>query len=103
MSDVLSDRPEIEQLAWDDWNRDYIAKHRVTPAEVEELVEANPVSRGTYKQRIQLIGPTRDERMLSVIVGPVPSKPGFFYTFSARPALRQERAFYRSLRETSDS
>lgn len=90
----MATRPKIDQLAWDDWNRGHIAKHDVTPAEVEEIVEGDPISRETYRRRVQLIGPTSLGRMLSIIVGPVPSAPGAFYTFSARPASRQERRFY---------
>ena len=32
--------------------------------------------------------------MLAVVIGPVPEQPGLYYTFSARPASRQERRRY---------
>jgi len=88
------DKVVVKELFWDDWNRGHIRKHQVEPWEVEEVILGNPTVRETYKDRLQLIGPTATGRMLSVIVGPTPSDPGVFYTFSARPASRKERRRY---------
>ena len=63
MSDTMGDAPLILHLVWDEWNRDHIAKHGVTPSEVEE------------------------------VVGAVPGKTGFYYPFSARSASRKERRY----------
>ena len=87
-------RRRIDRLYWDDWNREHIAKHGVVPEEAEEVVAGVPNVRETYKQRLQLIGPTLAGRMLTVIAGAVPNQPGVYYTFSARPASRKERKLY---------
>lgn len=84
----------IDRLAWDDWNREHIAKHAVTPEEVEQVARGDPAVRETYKNRLQVIGPTRAGRMLAAVIGPVPDAPGTYYTFSARPASRQERRYH---------
>jgi uncharacterized DUF497 family protein len=81
-------------LDWDDWNRDHIAKHGVVAEEVEEVVAGAPVFRDVRKGRVMAIGPTRQGRMLAVVVGPVPDQSGVYYPFSARPASRQERRRY---------
>jgi uncharacterized protein len=84
----------VERLEWDDWNRDHIAKHGVSPEEAEQVVRGNPVVRKSYKERLVLIGPSHSGRMLAVIVGPTRSHPHVYYVVSARPADRKERRDY---------
>ena len=86
--------PHIDSLVWDDWNRQHLTKHAVTPDEVEQVVAGVSFARATYKDRLQIVGPTAAGRMLSVVIGPVPEQPHVYYTFSARPASRKERAAY---------
>ena len=88
-------RPSLDRLHWDEWNRDHIAKHAVMPEEAEEVIAGSPVVSETYWQRLQLVGPTLVGRMLSIVVGAVPGRPGIYYVFSARPASRKERAMYK--------
>jgi uncharacterized protein len=90
----MSSRPAIDRLLWDEWNRDHIAKHAVLPEEAEEVIAGLPRVNETYKQRLQLVGPTLAGRMLSIVVGAVPDRPGVYYVFSARPASRTERGMY---------
>jgi uncharacterized DUF497 family protein len=96
-------RRPIARLFWDDWNREHIAKHGVLPREAEEVVAGAPKVRETYKQRLQLVGPTFARRMLTVIAGGVPNQPGVYYVFSARPASRKERKFYDQQEEAPTS
>ena len=49
--------------------------------EVEEVVSGMFVALQSYKQRTVLLGPTRAGRMLAVVLGPVPGKPGLDYNF----------------------
>ena len=90
----MSSRPHIDRLYWDDWNRDHLGKHAVSPLEAEEVVAGEPIFRQSYKQRLAVTGPTIAGRLLTVVVGAVPEQPGTFYVFSARPASRQERGEY---------
>ncbi len=86
---------EIERLNWDDWNREHIARHGVTSAEVTEVIAGNSVvRRSPLKNRLIVIGPTFAGRMLKIVIGPDPRAPGIFYTFTAHPASRQERRKY---------
>jgi len=66
----------------------------VLPEEADEVVAGEPSARETYKNRVQLVGPTAAGRMLSIVVGPVPDQPSVYYVFSARPASRKERGEY---------
>ena len=94
MMGTMTNRPPIVRLIWDDWNRDHIAKHAVLPGEAEEVIAGKPMVHETYKQRLQFVGPTLAGRMLSIVVGLVPDRPGVYYVFSARPASRKERNAY---------
>ena len=94
MIGLMIGRPSLDRLRWDDWNREHIAKHGVLPEEVEEVIAGLPTVRETYKQRLQLVGPTLAGRMLSIVVDAVPGRPSIYYVFSARPASRKERGMY---------
>jgi uncharacterized DUF497 family protein len=87
-------RPYIDRFVWDDWNRDHIAKHGIAPDEVESVIRLDFLTRETYKQRLQLIGPSSSDRILSVIIGSDPNEADVYYVFSARPASRAERRIY---------
>jgi uncharacterized DUF497 family protein len=91
---LIRSRPSIDRLLWDEWNRDHIAKHAVLPEEAEEVIAGFSRVSETYKQRLQFVGPTVAGRMLSIVVGAVPDRPGVYYVFSARPARRKEREAY---------
>jgi hypothetical protein len=54
----LSERLRIEELDRDDWNREHIRKHEISPEEVAEVLSGKPVIRDTYKNRLGVIGPT---------------------------------------------
>jgi hypothetical protein len=73
---LISSRPSIDRLLWDEWNRDHIAKHAVLPEEAEEVIAGFSRVSETYKQRLQFVGPTVAGRMLSIVVGAVPDRPG---------------------------
>lgn len=83
---------EIEQLIWDEWNKEHIARHQVTPQEVEEVCQGTPVVAQGYGGRLRLIGPTQSKRMLGVILAPKGEKS--YYPVTARPASRKERNQY---------
>jgi hypothetical protein len=91
-------RLQIDRLDWDDWNIPHIARHNVTPRDVEEVVTGDASFRETYKGRFQLVGPTLSGHMLAVILGPVPHQPGVYYVFTARPASRKERLAYAQIK-----
>jgi hypothetical protein len=80
----------VRRLIWDAWNIAHIARHDVIPDEVEEVCHGAPVTSATYKGRIRVVGPTRNRRMLTVILAPT-EEPGVYDPITARPADRKGR------------
>ncbi len=92
--------PEVDRLDWDEWNIQHIAKHEITREQVEEAITSGEtVARASRKNRFLVLGPTQAGRLLAVVIGPTPNEPGAFYAFSARPASRQERRYYRQQKQ----
>lgn len=82
-------RMEIRRLIWDAWNVEHIARHDVTPAEVEEACANEHVVREAKLGRIMLIGSTNGGRVLAVILSA--EENDGYYPITARPADRKER------------
>jgi len=76
----------------------HIARHNVTPDEVEEVSHGPFIARQAYHGRLMLIGPTQEGRMLTVVLGPEPNEGGVYYPVTARPASREDRYHYRDER-----
>jgi uncharacterized protein len=83
---------EVRRLRWDPGNVAHIARHGVTPEEVEQVCHAEHAQREAYGGRIMLIGPTVAGRLLSVVLEP--EGAGDYYPVTARPASRKERRIY---------
>lgn len=58
----------VRRLIWDAWNIAHIAKHSVTPEEVEQVCHIDPVVQEGKKGRLLIFGPTGSGRMLAVIL-----------------------------------
>lgn len=86
---------EIESgdLLWDGWNVAHIARHGVTPREVEEVCGGSAMVVPAQRGRLILIGPAGSGRILAVVLEQEPGR--FFYCVTARPASRRERREYR--------
>lgn len=82
----------IRRLIWDAWNVAHIARHQVSPKEVEEVCHGAPLVRQSHKGRFLLIGPTFSGRILVVVLAP--ERRGVYYPVTARPASRKERRRY---------
>ena len=92
----FEEAPEVDRLDWDTWNLTHITKHGITREQVEQAITSNDtIARESRKNRFLVLGPTQAGLLLAVVIGPVPDEPGAFYTFSARPASRQERRYFR--------
>lgn len=58
----------IRKLLWDAWNTAHIARHNVTPDEVEQVCHADPVVQKGNKGRLLVFGPADSGKMLVVIL-----------------------------------
>lgn len=45
----------VNNLIWDDWNRKHLAKHHITPEEVEEVCQGKHKSVQSYRIREKTI------------------------------------------------
>ncbi len=79
----------VESLEWDSENIKHIARHNVTPDEVEEICHGLHIAVRAYKGRLLLIGPTLSGRMLGVILAPL-KKKGCYRPITARPASKKD-------------
>lgn len=83
----------VRRLLWDDWNVVHIARHGVTPDDVEEVCQGDYLVRQTYEGRFLVIGPNASGNLLSAVLAP--EGEGIYYVVTARPAAKQERRIYR--------
>jgi uncharacterized protein len=85
---------------WDDGNRKHIAKHRVTPAEAEQVVLNDPIDltfqTSDGEERIVQVGATKKGRILLVVTA---WREEMVRVVAVYPAPKQLRALY--LRNTS--
>ena len=84
----------VRKLVWDQTNTQHIARHGVTPAEVEEVCAADIFILHGHSGRIMIVGPTKKDRALSIVLDPEP-EDGVWYPVTARPADRKERRVYK--------
>jgi uncharacterized protein len=84
----------IRRLVWDNWNVAHVARHEITPEEVEEVCHSEPVVQIGKKGRSLVFGPTLSGRMLAVVLDLELPEEGVYYPVTARPASRRERAIY---------
>lgn len=91
----------ITALAWDDENVEHIAKHRVQPAEVEEVCfgPKNVLLRA-QEGRYAVLGQTEAGRYLKVIIT-FPIK-GRSRVITARDMTSNERRYYTKLKKGRD-
>lgn len=92
-----SDELILERLIWDRWNVEHIARHDVSPSEVEQVCHNDLWVRRSYWNRLILIGLTDSKQVLAVVLEPVES--GSYYTVSARHASRKERRHFQAWKE----
>ncbi len=74
----------------------HIARHEVTPEEVEQVCQGEPVVQVGAHGRLLVFGPAASGRVLTIVLDPEGSDA--YYPVTARPASRRERAIYASQR-----
>jgi len=82
----------VQELLFDDWNEDHIARPSVIPEEVEEVCQGDLFVSRTWERRLRVIGQTEAGRYLTVILAP--RGRGVYYPIAARDATAAERRLY---------
>lgn len=83
----------IQELLFDEWNEDHIARHGIIPEEVEEVCRYDAFVSKTRQGRLRIIGQTDAGRYLTIILAA--RGQGVFYPVTARDATDAERRLYR--------
>lgn len=84
----------IQNLIWDEWNVEHIARHNVKPEEVEEVCGSRKIfisKVGGQKKRI--IGQTLSGRYLTIFLAD--KDENNYYVVTARDATAKERRQYK--------
>lgn len=79
----------IQNLIWDEWNIEHIARHNVEPNEVEEVCKNKHSFTRGRQNTYRVIGQTQGGRYLTVIVAVRGN--GNFYPVTARDSDKWER------------
>ena len=80
------------KFIWDDWNIAHIARHNVTPPEVEAVASGTYVLLSARMARSMMLGQTPAGRFLAIVL--YPKEADRYYVISARDADRKERQLY---------
>lgn len=91
----------ILHLIWASWNVAHIAHHEVSPNEVEDVCHSDPLVQEGKKNRLLIIGITKDKRMLSIILDHE-EEEGIYYPVTARTASKKERKLYKQEKEVQE-
>ena len=60
----------VKKFEWDEVNIAHIARHNISPDEVEDVCLGRPVIKEGHENRLFLIGSTKQGRLLTVILKP---------------------------------
>ena len=85
----------ITRLKWDPQNVEHIAKHAITPKEVEEAIfESDVLVRLGRSSYYYILGTTRSGRYIFIVIA-LSGRPGEAVVITARDMTKKERQYYR--------
>lgn len=97
---------DLLSLLWDEHNERHIARHKVTPQEVEEVVWSDEaifaVDDSHRRGRLHVYGPTIAGRLLLVVLDE-PTSAGDAYVVTARRLKPREQRDYIEAREPNQT
>lgn len=57
-------------LVWDEWNREHLARHNISPEEVEEICHRKYKITESYRKRLLIVGKTTKGRKIVIVLSP---------------------------------
>jgi len=90
----------ISRLRWGAWNIAHMAKHGITPDEVEVVCHNKPLVQRGKKGRLLVFGPTKTGRMITAVLDP--EGKNTYYPVTTRSTSRKERKIYKSETEVKE-
>ena len=91
---------KVKKLVWDSWNIAHIARHDVTPDEVEQVCHTEPLVQEGKRKRLLVVGPTDNGRMLAVILDKEEEKDAY-YPITAYKASKKLIKIYLNQKEVT--
>ncbi len=82
----------IRELLWSNWNIEHIARHNVSPNEVEEACYNDPFVTRARNNTLRIIGQTDSGRFLTIFLAP--RSEGRYFAITARNTTKAERRRY---------
>lgn len=73
----------VKGFIWDDWNREHLARHGITPDEVEEVCHRKHKLVESYRKRILIVGQTKQGKTIAIVLSP-----------EDRSGARYDKGFY---------
>ena len=89
--------PQVNKLIWVKSNVPHIARHAVTPDEVEQVCQREPIVKEAKQGRIMAIGQTETGRILAIVLAPAKDE-GVYFVVTARIADKKERQLFKQLK-----
>ena len=84
----------IRELLWTDWNVEHIARHNVSPHEVEEICYSSSCVSKARNKTLRVIGQTRSGRFLAIFLAPR-GKESYFVVTARAATEAERRRFYK--------
>jgi hypothetical protein len=93
----------VKHLLWEEENIQHVARHDVTPDEVEEVCHGTHIAFGGKQERLLIVGLTKKDRLIvAVLERDLPPNNFFYYTVTARSADRKEEDRFRHVPGETD-
>lgn len=78
----------VNGLVWDEWNREHLARHKISPEEVEEVCNGEYSITESYRKRILIIGKTKKDKKIAIVLSSEdrnlePYDNGIYYVITA--------------------
>lgn len=78
----------VTGLVWDEWNREHLARHGISPEEVEEVCHGKYKITESYRKRLLIVGKTIKDRQIAIVLSPEDRKlkyygNGIYYVITA--------------------
>ena len=87
----------VNNLFWDEWNIEHIARHGVKPEEVEQVCQGKHLADKWKNKTYRIIGQTENGRYLTVFLAPRTRQN--YYPVTARDStLREKREFKKKIK-----
>lgn len=83
----------IKKLIWDEWNIEHIARHNVSPEEVEEVCKGKNLFNRWKNKMYRVIGQTEEGRYLTILLATRPGQN--YYPVTARDSTDREKKSFK--------